>query len=550
MTSTGILSGGCLPKRAGVAARGDLTRRLALLILALVVIRVALPLALLHPAWEFHRDELLYFAMGDHLELWRMQFPPFVPAIAAASKAIFGVSVWAARVPAALGGGALLLCMLSVVHALGGRTFALTLTAIASVASPVFVRASVLMQPVIFDLVWAQLALLGVVLACVRSNPRWWVLTGVAIGIGTLTKFSAPLYGILIGVTALVVPATRTHVRTQWPWIALAAALVVGSPSLVGQHLHHWPFFAQLKVLRAGQLTHVSAADYFGSQFQMLGAAAIPMAAGVWSALALFRRRSPLDERDEDAARARSALGFVLLFALLIIGWYFVMRGKPYYAAIAYPMLIAAGIVELEARISTRIHRTTERALQSVLMTAVTIGAIVLLPFGIPCFPPLTMVRYAAALGVGTTTNDGITLALPQDFADMLGWRSEADALARAWKTLAPEDRARATISGGNYGQVAALAMYGPARGLPYPVSTRSDFWAWGPGPHNGDPTLVALTADDYDGYRSIWSSLTELAFVRDSLRVVEERDVRIILLRGIRTPLAKLWQQRGPGWD
>ena len=28
------------------------------------------------PGYGFHRDELLYLAMGDHLDLLRMQFPP------------------------------------------------------------------------------------------------------------------------------------------------------------------------------------------------------------------------------------------------------------------------------------------------------------------------------------------------------------------------------------------------------------------------------------------------------------------------------------------
>ena len=82
------------------------------LAIALVTIRIALPLLLIDPAWEFHRDELLYFAMGDHLEWLRMQFPPLIAVVAHLGRALFDDSVLAARVPAALAGAALLATML------------------------------------------------------------------------------------------------------------------------------------------------------------------------------------------------------------------------------------------------------------------------------------------------------------------------------------------------------------------------------------------------------------------------------------------------------
>ncbi len=77
------------------------------LIAALVLLRFLLPLVTRHPAWGIHRDEYLYFAMGDHLDLFRMQFPPMLAIVAAAGRTIFGESVLAARVPAAAAGALL-----------------------------------------------------------------------------------------------------------------------------------------------------------------------------------------------------------------------------------------------------------------------------------------------------------------------------------------------------------------------------------------------------------------------------------------------------------
>src|SRR5690606_32725318 len=79
-------------RRAGrLAPRVIDRRRVALLVVALVAARALLPLLLLDPSWEYHRDELLYFAMGDHLA-WRMQFPPFIAVLAKLGTLMFGDS--------------------------------------------------------------------------------------------------------------------------------------------------------------------------------------------------------------------------------------------------------------------------------------------------------------------------------------------------------------------------------------------------------------------------------------------------------------------------
>lgn len=509
------------------------------LVFAAVLGRFALPLLLLHPAWDFHRDELLYFAMGDHLALWTMQFPPLLPAVAAAGKAVFGESVLAARVPAAMGVALLLLPMLLAVRALGGRTMALVLTALATVAAPVFLRASVLLQPVGFDQAWAAWALLGVLLALLRGEPRWWLLTGAAFGLGLLTKLSAPVYGLLTFATALALPEGRRQLGTRWPWLAAALALLLGAPSVIGQQVNGWPFLAQLAVLREHQLSRVSLGEFLGGQGLMLGAAGLLALFGVAWAV------QPGAGRTAERAPLRA----LLLFAVLLLGWYAVMQGKPYYAAPAWPMLIAAGATWAERR-SAALARRSIVAVRAALAVVMVAGAAILLPMGVPCLPPAAMARYAGALGAGTSTNYGTTLTLPQDYADMLGWRDQVEAMARAFHALPAAGRSAVATSGGNYGQVGAVAMYGPARGLPYPISTRSDFWAWGTRGYTGDPALVAVSAGDEAGYAEIWGRVEERGAVTNPWRVEEERDVRILLLQDIRVPLEQLWRERGPGWD
>lgn len=514
------------------------------LLVALVLARIALPLVAIHATWEFHRDELLYFAMGDHLDWFRMQFPPLLPAIARVAHAVGGESVWAARVPAALAGGALLAVMLLCVRALGGGARALVLTALASAAAPLFVRTSVLMQPVVLDQLWCAAALLGVVLALVHDAPRWWLLAGCMFGLGTLTKFSAPLYGALAFVATLLLPAGRRQLGTRWPWLAAVLALVVGSASVTGQVVHGWPFLAQMRVLRATQLAHVAPGDYLAGQVLMLGGAVLLAAAGAWWAITGRVAAMPDAGSHAHAVRRHDAVRWLALFAALLVGWYLATSGKEYYAGPAWPLLVAAGAVALE-QVRGRIARRLAHVAVPVLMTLV---GLVLLPLGVPVFAPEAMARYAARFG-GTRSNVGVALELPQDYADMLGWRAQAATVARAWASLPPADRARAGIVAANYGQAGAQALHGPPLGLPYPVSVVGDFWAWGPGPHDGEVMLVVIDDPNEPALRALWREVRVLAVHRDPRRVPEERAVHVVLVRGLRVPLAEFWRRAGPRW-
>ncbi len=495
------------------------------LILALVAARLALPLLLIHPAWEFHRDELLYFAMGDHLA-WRMQFPPFIATVAALSTALFGDAVWAARVPAAIGGAALTATALWFVRRLGGGVWALCLTWLALLAAPVFLRPSVLFQPVVFDQLWATLALAAVALAAMEQEPRWWLLAGVALGFGLLTKLSVLMYGAVIFGLSLVHAPLRAQLRTRWPWLAAAAAATLGLPTLLGQLHYDWPFLQSLAALREGQFEHTSVLGTVGEQGMMLGASVLLAAAA-----ALLGLRS----------RWRSVMLPLLLFWGGLLGLVLWQGGKAYYAAPAYPLLLGVG--------SLIVAEWQGRGLRLAMVVVLVAGGVALAPMGIPLLAPEAMAVYSARLGAGTTTNRGEALSLPQDYADMLGWRAQAEAMRAVYAALSPEDRAEVVILGGNYGQAGALARYAPRFAYPYPVSTAGDFHAWGPGSRSGALMLVLGEPDAERDLQALYERVVAVDSLGDPRGVPEERDLRIFLVRGPRVPLPEAWKQVGPNW-
>lgn len=499
-------------------------RRVALVVAALVVARALLPLLLLDPAWEFHRDELLYFAMGDHLA-WRMQFPPFIAAVARLSTAVFGDSVWAARVPAALGGAAITGVLLWLVQRLGAGLWALLLTWIGLALAPVFLRSSVLFQPVVFDQLWATLAVTALVLAAVEDAPRWWLLVGVALGLGVLTKMSSVMYAAVILAVAVVHPRLRRQLLTRWPWAAAALALVLGAPTVVGQVHYAWPFLQQLQALKAGQFAHTSLVGTLAEQPMLLTPAALLVVAAAGA-------------RERVRAAVVVAGGFAAGLLALVL-W---QGGKAYYAAPAYPVLIALGAVV--------VARASRRWLAPTAAVAMCAIGVPLVPMGVPALAPAAMAAYAQRLGVGTTTNRGETLALPQDYADMLGWRAKAEAVQAAYAALDEAERAEVVIVGGNYGQAGALARYARRLGYPYPISTAGDFHAWGPGPRAGTLLLVLAGPDARDDLEALYGRVAEVAALGDPRAVPEERDVRIFVAREPRAELAAVWGRVGPNWQ
>lgn len=58
------------------------------------------------PGYGFHRDELLYLAMGDHLHLFRMSFPPLIAVLAETARALPLDLLAAVRLLPALAGAA------------------------------------------------------------------------------------------------------------------------------------------------------------------------------------------------------------------------------------------------------------------------------------------------------------------------------------------------------------------------------------------------------------------------------------------------------------
>jgi Dolichyl-phosphate-mannose-protein mannosyltransferase len=494
----------------------------ATLVVLLAAVKLALHLATnLFTPYGIHRDELLYLAMGRHLQLWRMDFPPLIALLAESQRALLGDSLLSIRLAAALAGTLLLVLAALFARELGGGLFAQAAAALGVLSGVLFLRSASLFQPVVFDQLWWTLSLYALVRLCRTENRRWWIGIGLACGLGLLTKFSIVFIGAALFL-AVLLTRRRRDLATRWPWMALALALAIGSPSIVGQLRLGFPVTGSMADLRSSQLAHVAYADFLLGQVMMIGPAILLAIAG--AAWLLVGR-----------ARAFRAVGWACVLAVLIL---MLLHGKPYYAGPVYPALIGAGAAALE-----RVRlRYAAPALRWGAVAAMLAGGLYLLPLGLPVLPPSAMAAYtrAAGLGEANRNNRGEVERLPQDYADMLEWKAQVAAIARVYRALPPEKRAKAVIWSGNYGEAGAIDFYGPAYGLPPAVSDAGTYWFFGPGRLPGE-VLIAI-GENPDDLRSIYTSVRPVLHIDNPWWVSEERRNTIYLAEGPKTTLQALW--------
>jgi hypothetical protein len=482
--------------------------------------------------YGFHRDEFLYLAMGDHLRLWGMDFPPFIAIVAKVSKGLFGASLPGIRLAPAFAHAGLVLAAVYATWVFGGRRSAQMLAGLGVALCPYFLRAGAMLQPVVFDQLWWTLALLAISIRIQEGDPKHWIGTGLFLGLAALTKFSVAF--IAAGfVGALLLTSLRNDLKSKWPWICAGVATLIGHPSITGQILLGWPIRGQLADLEAEQLSQVSRLGFITEQF----AAGPVLILAVWGFVWLFRSgRARTDTAASATTPDYRPIAVICGTAFLIL---FLMRGKSYYIAPVYPILTAAGAAALDA-FSARISPKRPTKVLAVAAAAVALYGMLTLPFGLPVLAPQEMMSVSRVLGQANKTNTGESIALPQDYADMLGWQRLVDVTARAWNSLPPADTADAILIGTNYGRAGALDLLGEEQGLPHTVSPAGSYWFWGPGKKSG--RVAVIPTDDPETIRKMYSECKLHGQTANPWGVAEEQSVQVYVCRGARTTIQEVW--------
>ena len=73
-----------------------------------------------------------------------------------------------------------------------------------------------------------------------RARGRGWIAAGVVVGLALLSKYTAALLAPALLVLVLLDGELRRELRTPWPWLGGAVAILVFLPNLLWNASHGW----------------------------------------------------------------------------------------------------------------------------------------------------------------------------------------------------------------------------------------------------------------------------------------------------------------------
>ncbi len=425
--------------------------------------------------YELHRDEMMYMALGNHPAFGYASNPPLIGILSMIIHALLPHSEFAVRLlPALAGAGGVMLVAL-ITREFGGKSLAVIFAGMAFIITPAFLRSETLFQPVAFNqFFWILITYFAVRMINTR-NPLYWLWIAVVAGIAFLNKYSIVFFmaGLIM---ALIFSPHRKLFRSYYFYLGLFTGFLIIVPNLFWQYMHNWPVVSHMQELQRTQLVHVTLPGFLISQIWMT----LPVFL-LWITGLLFFLLS----RQVKNYRFIS-LTFLFVMLFLILG-----RGKSYYSIGLYPALFAAGAYVFEKYLKGRYL-----AVYFILL-ALAIGlSILALPFSLPVLSPEKMAAYSqkATRHIGTeplTWEDGKVHAIPQDYADMVGWKELSVLVANAYDKLSPDQQKECNIYAQNYGEAGAIDFYGHSLGLPSPICLNDSYLFWAPDSIGNGPIIV-----------------------------------------------------------
>ncbi|MDX1913337.1 MAG: glycosyltransferase family 39 protein [Saprospiraceae bacterium] len=422
----------------------------------------------LNGQWSFHRDELLYMALGRHLDWGFASVPPGIGFWAWLGDALPGDSAGAVRLISTLfGTGTVVLTGLMAKEMLpreASGKFAMILVGLAGLLSGAYLRPCMLFMPVVFDIYYWTLICYLLLRYLNTGRSSWLLGLGVAAGLGLLNKYTVfmCLFALLPGLA--FTPARRVF-RDQKLYVAAGIAILIFLPNLLWQAEHRFPVVRHMSELASTQFAHVSWGSFFTDQLRFF-LPALP----VWLAGLYFLLFHP-------SGAPWRVFGWMYLIVLAIL---LLFSGKSYYSLGAYPVLVAAGAAYLE-----QISRLRFYWIRWTVPVLMFIAGSMMVPVALPLFPPQQEAEFVKRLsgipglkGV-LRWEDGNYYALPQDFADMLGWEELAHQTGALWQRL--PDKNTAAIYADSYGQAGAVEYFGQAYDVPNVWSFSDNYRYWLP---------------------------------------------------------------------
>ena len=409
-----------------------------LILILFITLKFFLQFILLSPEYDLQRDEYLHLDLGNHLAWGYLSVPPFT-SWTSYIIILFGNSLFWVKFFPALYGALTLFVVWKTIEELKGNLFALVLGATCVLFSSLL-RLNMLYQPNSFDVLSWTILYFILIKYINTENAKWFFIGAVFFALGFLNKYN--IVFLFIGlVPAFLLSNQRKIFLNPHLFYAVLLGFILILPNLIWQYQNDFPVVHHMKELAETQLVNVNRIDFIKSQLLFFPGSLLL----IFGSLYAFLFYKPF----------KNCRFFFFSFCFTLVAFIY-FKAKDYYAIGIYPIYIAFGAVYL----SNILQEGWKKYLKPVLIAIPLLFFIPMYHIAFPNKSPKYIVNHPEKykkLGM-LRWEDGKEHLLPQDYADMLGWKELANKVDRVYASL--PNKENTLILCDNYGQAGAINYY------------------------------------------------------------------------------------------
>jgi hypothetical protein len=378
-------------------------------------------------------------------------YPPFTAFMQRIALEIFGFNLDALRLFFVAAQALVIFFTGKMVREFGGGRWAQFVGALTVAVAPFELFQGTEFQYGTYDLLWWVLVCYFTVRLIKSENPRYWLGIGAAAGLGLMTKFTIALLlvGLVVGCVVCSFGPKRKIFWNWWTAAGVALGLLIFLPELIWLARHDWVTLNFLHHIHERDVRNGRADGFLLRQFWVN---TIPIAAPLWIAGLVYSAW-------KTQWRPLATMYLVPFVAL----W--VLKGRDYYMAPVYPVMIALGSAVCVAWV-LKLRPLWRRVTASVFWLGVAGTAAFSIFVVIPLASDGPVKKFALA-------NNG-------DMREEFGWHEMVEKVAVIYNGLPADERAKTGVIVGNYGEAGALEFMGPEYQLPEPISMTNSAWLRG----------------------------------------------------------------------
>jgi hypothetical protein len=474
------------------------------------------------PEYELHRDEFLHLDQGKHLAWGYLSVPPFTSWISYLILQLGNSVFWVKFFPALFGVFTLVIVW-KAIEELGGNLFALVLGA-SAVTFSVLLRINMLYQPNTVDILGWTLLYFCLLKYINSEDNKWLYLMAVALAFSFLNKYNI-LFLIIGLIPALALTGQRKIFTNKHLYFAASLALLIVLPNLIWQYQNHFPVIHHMELLSKTQLVHVNRLDFLKEQILFFLSSVFI----IFSAFISFFVYPPF--------RKYQVFFWSFLFTLFL---FIYLRAKGYYAIGLYPIFLAFGSLYLEKILTAKYLWLRYAAMLVVLILFYPI-----LKVGLPIDNPAEVAKNPSpykALGL-LRWEDGKEHALPQDYADMQGWKELAQKVDVNYDKIS--DKKHTLVLCDNYGQAGAINFYSKFKNI-QAITMNADYIGWIHLKEEIKNIILVQNADDDDKERKKEQPLFKKIVMTGKIEnpYAREHGTRIYMLLDAKVSINKILEK------